>query len=133
TLVFSMIGFSSVERQIASNTQINVQLSTDIADLSEVVVVGYGTQKKINLTGAIDVVDGEELVNRPSPNMSMLLQGVAPSTNIALNSFGGEPGATQKWQIRGVGSISGNTNPLILVDRSEERRVGKECRWREWV
>lgn len=123
TLVFSMIGFAPVERQVTSDAQINVQLSADIADLNEVVVVGYGTQKKINLTGAIDVVDGEELVNRPSPNMSMLLQGVAPSTNIALNSFGGEPGATQKWQIRGVGSISGNTTPLILVDGVEQPNI----------
>jgi len=118
-LVFSIMGYTGEERPVTSDAQINVTLRSQASDLGEVVVVGYGTQKKVNLTGAIDVVDGEDLVNRPSPNMSMLLQGVAPNTNIALNSYGGEPGAAQKWQIRGVGSISGNTNPLILVDGVE--------------
>src|SRR5690606_31685023 len=118
-LVFSIMGYTGEERPVTSDAQINVTRRSQASDLGEVVVVGYGTQKKVNLTGAIDVVDGEDLVDRPSTNMSMLLQGVAPNTNIALNSYGGEPGAAQKWQIRGVGSISGNTNPLILVDGVE--------------
>lgn len=118
-LVFSLLGYGIEERQVSSDAQTNVVLKAIVSDLDEVVVVGYGTQKKVNLTGAVDVVDGEQLINRPSPNMSTLLQGVAPNTNIALNSFGGEPGASQTWQIRGVGSISGNTNPLILVDGVE--------------
>jgi TonB-linked SusC/RagA family outer membrane protein len=118
-LVFSFIGFSSQEITVGTADKIDVKLTEEISTLEEVVVVGYGTQKKINLTGAVDVVDGEQLSNRPAPNMSMLLQGAAPNMNISLNSFGGEPGATQSWQIRGVGSISGNTAPLILVDGVE--------------
>jgi len=118
-LRFSILGYTPEERAVTSELEINVIMKDLVSDLGEVVVVGYGTQKKVNLTGAIDVVSGEELVNRPSPNISMLLQGVAPNTNIALNSYGGEPGAAQKWQIRGVGSISGNTSPLILVDGVE--------------
>ena len=118
-LVFSFIGFSSQEVTVGTADKIDVKLTEEISTLEEVVVVGYGTQKKINLTGAVDVVDGEQLSNRPAPNMSMLLQGAAPNMNISLNSFGGEPGATQLWQIRGVGAISGNTAPLILVDGVE--------------
>lgn len=118
-LVFSFIGFASQEITIGNAQIIDITLREETSTLDEVVIVGYGTQKKINLTGAVDVVDGEQLSNRPAPNVSMLLQGVSPNMNISLNSFGGEPGATQSWQIRGVGSISGNTSPLILVDGVE--------------
>ena len=87
--------------------------------MNEVVAVGYGTMKKVNLTGALDVVSGSELENRPASNVSLLLQGISPNVAITLNNHGGEPGAGQNWQIRGVGSISGNDNPLILVDGVE--------------
>src|SRR5690606_24627588 len=86
TLIYTIVGFSPEERIVSSNTTIDVVLEEFISDLEDVVVVGYGTQKKINLTGAVDVVSGEQLANRPSPNISMLLQGVSPNTNISLNS-----------------------------------------------
>ncbi|MBL7736385.1 MAG: carboxypeptidase-like regulatory domain-containing protein, partial [Chitinophagaceae bacterium] len=118
-LVFSIVGFKPKEVTVSANTTLNITLEEDLLDLDEVVVVGYGTQKKSNLTGAIDVVDGEMLANRPAPNVAMLVQGVSPNTNIGLNSFGGEPGATQSWNIRGVGSINSDAQPLILVDGVE--------------
>lgn len=118
-LIFSFIGFASQEVTVGNALVVNIKLQEETSTLDEVVVVGYGTQKKINLTGAVDVVDGEVLANRPAPNVSMLLQGIAPNMNITLDAFGGEPGSSQNWQIRGVGSISGNTSPLILVDGVE--------------
>ncbi|SMD13260.1 TonB-dependent receptor [Pedobacter nyackensis] len=119
TLLFSFIGFTAQEVPLNGRVQLNIVMLEDNSKLSEVVVVGYGTQKKINLTAAIDVVSGEQLENRPAPNVALLLQGLSPNLNISLNSFGGEPGATQSFQIRGVGSISSNARPLILVDGVE--------------
>ena len=110
-LVFTFVGYIPEEVSINNRQQLQVTLRASTETLEDVVVVGYGTQKKINLTGAVDVVSGEQLANRPAANVSLLLQGASPNMNINLNSFGGEPGATQNWQIRGVGSISGNTMP----------------------
>ncbi len=119
TLVFTIVGFKPKEVVVSGNTTLNITLEEDLLDLDEVVVVGYGTQKKSNLTGAIDVVDGEMLANRPAPNVAMLVQGASPNTNIVLNNMGGEPGASQRWNIRGVGSINSDAQPLILVDGVE--------------
>ncbi|MDM1047891.1 TonB-dependent receptor [Sphingobacterium hotanense] len=118
-LQFSLLGYKSIKITVKDFGRKNITLVVAEQEVEEVVVVGYGTQKKVNLTGAVDVVGKEELANRPAANISMLIQGAAPNTNISLNSLGGEPGASQKWQIRGVGSISGNTTPLILVDGVE--------------
>lgn len=117
--VFSFVGYVTREIAIGTQTLLDISLREDAKALSEVVVVGYGAQRKVNLTGAVDVVSGDQLANRPASNMSLLLQGASPNVNINLNSFGGEPGASQTWQIRGVGSISGNTTPLILIDGVE--------------
>lgn len=82
-------------------------------DMDEVVVVGYGTQKKVNLSGAVDYVSGEVLESRPIANIAQGLQGIAPNLNIQFNS--GAPGATPNINIRGITSINGG-DPLILVD-----------------
>ncbi|HUH47678.1 MAG TPA: TonB-dependent receptor, partial [Arenibacter sp.] len=84
--------------------------------LDEVVVVGYGTQKKINLTGAVDVVSSEELANRPVTNVTEALQGVSPNLNIVSNGWDGEPGGSKSINIRGMGSLNGNDGPYVLVD-----------------
>ncbi len=118
-LVFSFVGMKTQEVIIGSRTTIDITLASEAIGLNEVVAVGYGTMKKVNLTGALDVVSGSELENRPASNVSLLLQGISPNVAITLNNHGGEPGAGQNWQIRGVGSISGNDNPLILVDGVE--------------
>lgn len=118
-LIFSYVGMKRLLEPVNGRKVINVVLTSDAELLDEVVVVGYGTQKKINLTGSVDVVDGKQLINRSSSNVSLLLQGASPNLNISLSNMGGEPGATQKWQIRGIGSLSGSTTPLILVDGVE--------------
>lgn len=82
-------------------------------DMDEVVVVGYGTQKKVNLSGAVDYVSGEVLESRPIANIAQGLQGIAPNLNVQFNS--GAPGATPNINIRGITSINGG-DPLILVD-----------------
>ena len=119
TLIFTILGFDPQEIPVGGLSVINAAMKASLSELDEVVVVGYDVQKKVNLTGAVDVVSGEQLANRPAPNVSLLLQGASPNMNINLNSFGGEPGATQTWRIRGVGSISSDTRPLILVDGVE--------------
>lgn len=118
-LEISSIGYQTKTIKLGKQTEIIVTLEQDITGMSDVVVVGYGTQKKINLTGAIDVVSGEELANRPARNVALLLQGTAPSLNITIGGRGGEPGARPDINIRGIGTISGNGSPLILVDGVE--------------
>ena len=118
-LVFSFIGYTSQEVAVKGRTVVDVNLAEDVTSLQEVVVVGYGEQKKINLTGAIDVVSGEALSDRPAAQVGQLLQGQAPSMLISMTQRGNEPGVSQSFQIRGVGSISGNSAPLVLVDGVE--------------
>ncbi|SDJ10465.1 TonB-linked outer membrane protein, SusC/RagA family [Pedobacter sp. ok626] len=118
-LVFSYIGFSSQEIPIGDKTIINVKLAEENANLSEVVVVGYGTQKKVNLTGSVATVAADELIKRPAANASLLLQGKVPGLQIIQNSA--QPGLeSPSIQIHGVGTFgaSGN-NPLVLIDGVE--------------
>jgi TonB-linked SusC/RagA family outer membrane protein len=120
TLTFSFIGMETQVISIGTSTQINATMAEAAIGLDEVVVVGYGTQKKLNLTGAVDVVSGDVLQNRASANVGVLLQGASPNLNIMVSSFGGEPGASPLFNIRGIGSLtSGGGTPLILVDGVE--------------
>lgn len=112
-LVFSFIGMETQEMAINGQTTINVSLVEETTGLEEVVVVGYGTQKKVNLSGAVDAVDAKELESRPITNLAQGLQGVAPNLNIDFVS--GEPGQAARINIRGVTSINGG-EPLILID-----------------
>ncbi len=110
TLVFSSIGYETTEESINGRSMISIALSPDVQSLSEVVVVGYGTQKKINLTGSVSTVDGEELTQVPSASTSGLLAGRFPG--LITNQASGLPGEDQtNISIRG---FSGD--PLILVD-----------------
>lgn len=118
-LEFSYVGYLSQELTVGDQRTINIQLQEDIQGLGEVVVVGYGIQKKINLTGAVDIISGDELDSRPSANVGEALQGTSPNLNISLTGAGGEPGAGNYWNIRGIGSLTGNDGPLILVDGVE--------------
>jgi TonB-linked SusC/RagA family outer membrane protein len=119
-LVFSYVGHITQEVEVGDRTTIEVMLQEDVFGLEEVVVVGYGTQKKINLTGAVDVINDEEVFsNRPAENVGQVLQGVSPNLNISLSDDGGEPGAGNNWNIRGIGSLEGDDDPLILVDGVE--------------
>ena len=117
-LVFSSIGY--LTKELPANTAfLEVVLQEDLANLDEVVVVGYGTQKKVNVTGSISVVDGETLQNRPITNASQALQGVQ---GVYVNQAGGQPGADGATiRIRGMGTIggTGKLSPLVLVDGVE--------------
>lgn len=112
-LVFSSIGFGSKEVQVGTQTNLNVVLDQTDASLGEVVVVGYGTQRKVNLTGAVSQISGKELEDRPVQNMTKALQGQIPNVNITFGS--GKPGAEGTINIRGTTSINGGS-PLVLID-----------------
>lgn len=112
-LVFSFVGYQAQEVPLESRTSINITLKPDTKSLNEVVVVGYGTQKKANLTGAVSTVGGEVLESRPLVNLAQGLQGMVPNLNININS--GAPGRGATFNVRGTTSINGG-GPLVLVD-----------------
>jgi len=116
TLVFSYTGFETQEVAIGGRSVIDLQLNESVTSLNEIVVVGYGTQKKANLTGSVDQVSAEVLENRPLVDVSTAMQGVIPNLNITTQN--GEPGAGADFNIRGFTSINGGS-PLILVDGVE--------------
>jgi TonB-linked SusC/RagA family outer membrane protein len=118
TLVLSFIGFDTKEVAASAGTDLQVTLTESAKALSEVVVVGYGTQKKVNLTGAVAVVSGEQLTQRPVASSSLALQGNAPGVTVTQQSGapGGDGGTIR---IRGLASISAGQNPLVLVDNVE--------------
>ncbi|MDR0660741.1 MAG: TonB-dependent receptor [Prevotellaceae bacterium] len=115
-LVFSFIGYVSQEVPVGTRSVINVELLSDATMLEETVVVGFGTQKKENLTGAVSTVDvGKTLDSRPISDIGRALQGTTPGLSITTTS--GEIGGSPTIRIRGtVGSPNGSSNPLILID-----------------
>lgn len=129
-LQISYVGYIPQEIQIRDQTELRIILVEDVKTLEEVVVVGYGVQKKENLTGAVATLDGEKIENRSVANMAQALQGTIGNLNIAPNpsnlagdwdSSGGSPGAAQKINIRGYTGFdtSGNAlaeSPLIVID-----------------
>lgn len=114
-LVFSYIGFENKQISVGSSSQINATLKESIAELKDVIVVGYGTQKKANLTGAVSTVTAKSIEDRPITSLATALQGTAPGLNITRNS--GQPGSENiSIQVRGATSANGGVNPLLLVD-----------------
>lgn len=118
-LVISSVGYQNKVLPISNTRVFQITLISNQTDLEEVVIVGYGTQKKENLTGSVDVLSGKALADRPANNIADLIKGASPNMNINLGMRGGEPGATSNWNVRGVGSINGSSSPLILVDGVE--------------
>lgn len=118
SLRFSFIGYQPKRIAINGKTDLKVLLQDASTDLDEVVVVGYGTQKKGQLTASIDVISGDQLKDRPANNVADLLKGASPNMNINMGMRGGEPGAASAMNIRGVGSLAGSS-PLVLVDGVE--------------
>jgi len=103
SLTFSFIGMDSQEISIGILTQINVTMAESAIGLNEVVVVGYGIQKKVNLTGSIATVSGEEMIKRPVTNAGTMIQGLMPGVQVTQNS--GEPGNEGvSIRIRGTGT-----------------------------
>jgi TonB-linked SusC/RagA family outer membrane protein len=116
-LVFSSVGFTVREVEV-TGSRIDITLERSSGNLGEVVVVGYGTQRRSAVTSAISVVRGEALTKRPLASTSMALQGFAPGVVVQQGS--GQPGADGgNIVIRGIGSITGSTAPLIIVDGVE--------------
>lgn len=114
------LGYETQDIRVTVNSDsYKVFMKESTAQLDEVVVVGYGAQKKVNLTGAVSVVDQKDIVGRPTPNMVTALQGADPALNITMS--GGGPGASYNYNIRGLASInnSSTTKPLVLVDGVE--------------
>ncbi|UCS92012.1 TonB-dependent receptor [Echinicola marina] len=118
-LIFSFVGYKPQEIRVGNQSIIEVALEEDLQGLEEVVVVGFGTQKKINVTGAVADVDGDVLSRRPVTNAASMLQGRLPGVRVVQNS--GQPGNEGLGiQIRGQGTFSGaGSNPLVLIDGVE--------------
>ena len=119
-LVFSYVGFQQQEVALEGQTNIQVTLQDDVQALEEIVVVGYGTQKRANLTGAVSTVDTEILEARPITDVARGLQGTTPGLTITTPT--GNIGSTPQIKLRGnVGTLgtSGGAEPLILVDNVE--------------
>ena len=112
TLVFSYIGYQTEEIPINGRTQINLSLVEDIETLGEVVVIGYGVQRKSDLTGAVSSVQAEDIARIGGANASDALQGRVAGVNVVTS---GVPGQAPKVNIRGVGTL-GNSDPLYVVD-----------------
>ncbi|HTN08563.1 TonB-dependent receptor [Agriterribacter sp.] len=114
TLVFSFVGYQPVEIAVGTQTIINAKLQPSASqELEQIIVVGYGTQRKIDVTGSVANIGGEEISRQASPNPISALQGKVAGVQIT-NS--GAPGASPQIRIRGVGTVYGNANPLYVVD-----------------
>ena len=118
TLEISSVGYQTKRIKVTGQSEINVTLELEVTGLSEVLVVGYGTQKKRDITGSIAVVNMKDLNSNPTGSAAQALQGQASGVNVITP---GMPGASSNIFIRGISSF-GNTQPLVLVDR-EFRRI----------
>lgn len=113
-LVFSFVGYESQEVAVGSQNSISVQLTPDLTTLSEVVVVGYGTQRREAVTGSVASISGEVLRDVPSANVTQALQGRVAGVELAQTSS--KPGAEMQIRIRGTRSLTGSNDPLIVLD-----------------
>jgi len=113
-LQFSSLGFASIEKTVGSNTTINVVLSEDSQALDEVVVVGYGTMKKSDLTGAVSTIKSDEVEDLPNINILDRVQGRVAGLSIVNSSY--SPGEDPKILIRGKNSLTASNDPLIILD-----------------
>ncbi|MFY0715000.1 TonB-dependent receptor [Seonamhaeicola sp. NFXS20] len=113
-LIFSYLGFKKLEIVIDNETAINVVMETDTSQLDEVVLIGYGTQKRKDLTGSVSSIKGDELENLPLRSADQALQG--RSAGVFTVQSSGAPGAASSIRIRGGNSINGSNEPLFVVD-----------------
>ncbi|WP_394803173.1 SusC/RagA family TonB-linked outer membrane protein [Membranihabitans marinus] len=113
-LVFSYIGYVSQEIAVNGRTTINVELMEDVQALDEIVVIGYGSQKRSDLTGAVGSVNVDQLRQRPTPSLNQGLAGKISGVQVNTNS--GRPGGRTNVRIRGFSSINSSNNPLYVVD-----------------
>jgi TonB-linked SusC/RagA family outer membrane protein len=114
TIAFSFVGFTAREAAVGSNTELNMSLVPDVGALTDVVVVGYGSRKRTEVTGATSSVTGEKLRNVQTANLTQALQGQIPGVLVTANTF--RPGAGSTIRIRGNRSLSASNEPLFVVD-----------------
>ena len=114
TLVFSSIGYILQEAPLNGRTTLNITLQEDVQSLDEIVVIGYGTQKRSDLTGAVGSVNVEQLQERPAASLNQAISGRIPGVQVNVNS--GRPGGRTNVRIRGFSSINSTNNPLYVVD-----------------
>ena len=115
-LQVSYIGYVQQDVPVNNRTSLQIAIKEDTQNLDEVVVVGYGSQKKVNLTGAVEQVTSDVFEGRPTANATQMLEGVVPNLNISLAD--GKPGRTADFNVRGAGSINGGS-ALVLIDGVE--------------
>lgn len=113
TLLFSFVGYTTQEVSIVGKDKVEVTMQTSTQDIDEVVVVGYGTMRKSDLTGSVARVSGDDLQKVASPDAIQALQGKVSGVDISANS--GEPGSGVRIRVRGVGSWS-NSDPIYIID-----------------
>ncbi|HEY0039467.1 MAG TPA: TonB-dependent receptor [Flavisolibacter sp.] len=113
-LVISSVGYPTKEIPVAGQATQNITLTSVSSDMEQVVVVGYGTQRRKNVTGSVVSISGEAMRDVPSPNISQALQGRLAGVDISQTST--RPGATMQIRIRGTRSLSADNNPLIILD-----------------
>lgn len=113
-LVLSFVGYETMEVPVGNRTDFTIELKQDVRNLEEMVVVGYGTVRKSDLTGSVSAIKGERLLDRQATNVAQALQGRLPGVDVAVNSSA--PGYQPRVRIRGVGSINSSLDPLYVVD-----------------
>lgn len=114
TVVVSYIGMSSQEINVSGKNKLNVTLQDDAQTLDEVVVVGYGTVKKRDLTGAVSRINAENIGQRPIARVESALQGAMPG--VSVRNVSGEPGSDMQIRVRGAASINASADPLYIID-----------------
>lgn len=114
TLVFSFIGYVTREIPVRTDILINVSLEEDATALEEVVVIGYGSQLKEDISGSVSSIKAEELIDIPQVSVDQLMQGRAAGVSVTLNT--GQPGSSVSVRVRGIGSIQGSSEPLYIID-----------------
>lgn len=119
TLVISYMGFKTQEHKVGDKTTFDIVLEDQSQDLDEVVVVGYGVQKKVNLTGSVSSIDSKKIENRAAPNLSSSLTGLA--TGVSVRQSSGNPGSNgANIRVRGLGTFSGDhRGPMVIIDGIE--------------
>lgn len=114
TLVFTFIGLKNVEVQVGARNVVNIQMENDITQLSEVVVVAYGTADKKSFTGSLGEVSSDQITKRPLTNVANALTGTL--SGVQTNVSSGQPGSAPDIRVRGIGSVNASNSPLYVVD-----------------
>jgi len=114
SLEVSAVGMTKMEISLGTKSEFNIALLPEDKSMKEVIVVGYGTQKKSEITSSLTKVGGDKIANVPLTSLDQMLQGKA--AGLQSITFSGQPGANQAIRIRGIGSISASAQPLFVID-----------------